>query len=91
MKKVVFSQPWGGLGDNLAFTNLIIKQLNILKKFEYDAFLVILLLTISIFKNDSILYMPWLPMLFMITKEYFVDTLNPPFISNIFNRLYNGN
>lgn len=22
MKKVVFSQPWGGLGDNLAFTNL---------------------------------------------------------------------
>ena len=63
-----------GLVGLITFLYLIIKQLNILKKFEYDAFLVILLLTISMFKSDSILYMPWLAMylclIFIYTSKY---------------------
>lgn len=37
-------------------------QLINLRKHQYDAFLVILFLTINIFKSDSLIYMPWLLM-----------------------------
>lgn len=63
-----------GLVGLVTFLYLIIKQLNILKNIEYDAFLVILLLTISMVKSDSILYMPWLIMylclLFIYKSKY---------------------
>ena len=63
-----------GLVGLITFLYLIIKQLNILKNNEYDAFLVILLLTISMVKSDSILYMPWLIMylclLFIYKSKY---------------------
>ena len=63
-----------GLVGLITFLYLIIKQLNILKNIEYDAFLVILLLTISMVKSDSILYMPWLIMylclLFIYKSKY---------------------
>lgn len=37
-------------------------QLINLRKHQYDAYLVILFLTINIFKSDSLIYMPWLLM-----------------------------
>ena len=52
------------------FLYFSIKQLFILRRNHYDAFLVILLLTINIFKSDSLIYMPWLIMYLIFNFVY---------------------
>ena len=51
-----------GLIGLFLFLYFITKQLINLKKKQYNEFLVVLLLTVNIFKSDSLIYMPWLIM-----------------------------
>jgi len=51
-----------GLIGLVLFLYFIAKQLINLRKYQYNNFLVILLLTVNILKSDSLIYMPWLLM-----------------------------